>query len=215
MQHAMRPGTGKGIGPAGADAVAGLLLMGGQSRRMGRDKAQLWWPPAAAPLWERQHRLLREVADPVWRAVGPGPGGGAEVLVDAEAGAGPLPAIRAALARGPAWLVVLAVDLPLVETALLERLLRHRQRGGITLPEADGRRQPLCAVWHRAVAPVVADVLATGSRRVDDVVRAVPVTVETLREHERRWLLNVNRAEDWEAALAASAPRARGWGDHD
>jgi molybdopterin-guanine dinucleotide biosynthesis protein A len=176
---------------------------------MGHDKAQRWWTPSESLLWERQLRLLEAVADPVWRAVAPGTAPSDHLIVDREAGEGPLPAIRDALGRGSTWLLVLAVDLPLVEAPLLRRLVSRRRVGGITLPEADSRRQPLCAVWHRAVLPVVERVLATGSRRVDDVVRAVPVTTETLTERERRWLFNVNRPDDWEAALTASLPTVR------
>src|SRR5438093_7464181 len=110
-------------GPA---TVAGLLLTGGASRRMGRDKALI--EVGGQRLVDRAAAALKAVADPVLE-VGPGwsalpsvredpPGSGPLAAVAAGAGA-----LRAAGHHGP--VIVLAVDMPFVTVDLL-RLLATR-----------------------------------------------------------------------------------------
>jgi molybdopterin-guanine dinucleotide biosynthesis protein A len=190
--------------PAREERPAGLLLMGGRSRRFGTDKAQLLLAtepdgtPGRLPLYRRQLAVLEAVADPVWRAVAwgsvPGPG----VLVDEAPDAGPLPAIGRALCLGPAWWVVLAVDLPGVTAAFLRRLWDQRVVGGIVLPSDGERRQPLAAVWHRDTVAEVDAVLRTDTRRVQAVLERVPVREVLLSEEDRSILVNINTPADWE-----------------
>ena len=185
MKHGVRP--------------AGLLLMGGRSRRFGRDKAWLPWPNAdgtTVPLWVRQRRLLAELSDPVWRAVGYGSPPAPDAWVDERPGEGPLPAIGRALRTGLEWWMVLAVDLPGARRDLLESLWCARLEGGVTLPESSGMRQPLMAVWHRDVLPAVDACLLRGERRVEAALKAVPYRVLPLRADDPA-LINVNTPEDW------------------
>src|SRR5438105_14773030 len=123
---------------------AGLLLTGGASRRMGRDKALL--EVDGQRLVDRAAALLAAVADPVVE-VGPGWSGLPAVREDPP-GSGPLAAVStgaAALRRaghhGPA--LVLAVDMPKVRVDLL-RLLARRARPPTPVPPADGHPHPLC-----------------------------------------------------------------------
>lgn len=147
--------------------MAGLLLTGGASRRMGTDKAVL----AAAdghPLAVRTGRLLAEVAA---TAVEVGPGRSALPSVpDTDAGAGPL----AAVATGAAWLeaagwegpaLVVATDLPLLDAPLLAWLAAHPAPGCV-VPVADGRRQWLCARYDRPALVAAGDLVAAGERRM-------------------------------------------------
>jgi len=184
--------------------VTGLLLRGGQSRRLGQDKSLVRW--RWDPLQERQRRLLRSVAGTVWESVGWGASPAPHLLVDEEANAGPLAPIRQALSRmeGP-WLLVLAVDLPEVSPVLLARLWRRRLPGGVTLPAAGGRWQPLCALWHRETLPYVEAAWLKGERRVlAPLEQGCPVRVVELRRGEQVWLTNINTAAD---ILGATAPR--------
>ena len=58
---------------------------------------------------------------------------------------------RAALARTPQWLVVLAVDMPRVTAATVERLLAAATGDGAALHDADGRRQLVMALRTTAL----------------------------------------------------------------
>ena len=123
--------------------VAGLLLTGGASRRMGRDKASIVLADGRTCAQTVAARLA-EVADPLLE-IGPGTSGLTAVPDDCP-GAGPL----AALATGWAALVssghsgpvlVLACDLPRVTVPLLELLARAAGDGAV-VPVVGERPNP-------------------------------------------------------------------------
>jgi molybdopterin-guanine dinucleotide biosynthesis protein A len=155
--------------------LAALLLTGGASRRMGSDKAMLAGPDGRC-LAERTAALLAMVADPVLE-VGPGRGG-IDSVVDARPGAGPLAAVAtgvAALAAagrpGPA--LVVATDLPRLDTALLVWLADHPAPGTV-VPVVDGRPQLLCARYDAETLDRAAGLVASGYRRMQDLLAGRP-----------------------------------------
>ena len=148
-----------------ARTVAGILLTGGSSRRMGVDKASLGVD--AQPMAERIGAVLAAFGTPVLE-VGPGPG--LPSIQEPEPGRGPLVALGAAVrelrrvgAIGPA--VVLACDLPLVNREVVELLVHWAGRwcGG---PACAGMGQPLCTRW------AVADLMA-GERGLESGKRSL------------------------------------------
>jgi molybdopterin-guanine dinucleotide biosynthesis protein A len=122
--------------------MAGVLLTGGASRRMGTDKAQL--VVNGETLAARSARVLASVCDPVVE-VGTG-ASGLPAVQEEPAGAGPLVALLAGVgALGtPKSVILLACDLPNVTTALL-RLLVEWPGSGTVIPVVDGRFQYACA----------------------------------------------------------------------
>ncbi len=157
-------------------ATAGLLLTGGASRRLGVDKAEL--RRDGERLADRTARLLAGVCTPVLE-VGPGvsplpavredpPGGGPLAALVAGADA-----LRAQRASGP--VLVLAVDLPFVETPLLRWLAEHPAPGAV-VPRVDDVAQPLCARYAPSDLEVAAALRADGRTALRDLLAAVPVT---------------------------------------
>jgi molybdopterin-guanine dinucleotide biosynthesis protein A len=148
--------------------VAGLLLTGGASRRMGTDKAAL---PAVSGLVD----ALRAVAQPVLE-VGPGRTS-LPAVADDPPGQGPL----AALAAGAAALglgsvgaaLVLACDLPLVTVDLLRWLAAQP---GTAVPVVDGRPQPLCARWDAADLARARSLYDQGERSLRTLLDQADVT---------------------------------------
>jgi molybdopterin-guanine dinucleotide biosynthesis protein A len=152
------------------DVVAGVVLAGGHSTRMGAPKADLEWH--GSTLLRRSVGVLRRaVTGPVVVVVG-APGqpfpdtGGAEVITDAVAGRGPLQGLAtglAALAERAAAAVVLAVDLPLLHPALVLALVGSLGDGvDAVVPVRGGRRQPLAAVYRTGLAEVATALLQEG-----------------------------------------------------
>lgn len=123
--------------------VLGGVLVGGESRRMGRDKALL---RIGERRWvDRQSELLGAEVDEVLllgRSIAPWPG-----LPDADA-SGPLAGLLAlARARPGATLVVIAVDQPLLTAPALRWLLRRRRVGvDVVMGSLDGQLAPLPVV---------------------------------------------------------------------
>ena len=157
--------------PAGADrptgplaTLNGLVLAGGQSRRMRTDKAAL--TIGGDPALHRAYGLIQrycdacfvsiradQANDPVRRDL--------PHVVDDGVSEGPLAGIVSALNSQPgcAWLVV-ACDLPLLDDATLTRLTAHRNGNAIVTAFAsahDGLPEPLCAIYEPASLPVLLD----------------------------------------------------------
>jgi molybdopterin-guanine dinucleotide biosynthesis protein A len=104
--------------------LIGVVLAGGRSSRMGRDKAQLTWN--GRMLLDRQLDTLREAG--VDRALVSGHRTGYDAVADIEPDRGPLGGLAsiAASMEHEADLLVIPVDMPLVTPAALARLGRAR-----------------------------------------------------------------------------------------
>ena len=184
----------------------GLLLAGGQSRRMGQDKATLSYGGRTQP--ERTAELLRERCDETFLSLRTDQSPPPEVadlpiIRDSVSGAGPLTGILSAFAQAPdaAWLVS-ACDLPFLDFATLDHLLAQRDHARIATAYRsahDGLPEPLCAVYEPHALPVLEDFLARDAR----CPRKILINTEPflLDLPNPRALDNVNTPEDYADAL--------------
>ncbi|CAB1129899.1 putative molybdenum cofactor guanylyltransferase [Candidatus Hydrogenisulfobacillus filiaventi] len=189
----------------------GLVLAGGASRRMGRDKAGLRLPDGRTLLEHALAVLAAAVTGPLLvSTAGPVPPGrlqtwaraaGRAVAVcpDLRPGRGPLEGIRSGLrAVAPAaWLAVLAVDLPGAAPALWIHLAPRAGDDGPVLPVAGDLRQPLAGFWPAAVLPALEAFLDQGGRRVQQLLQAVPVRWQPVTA--AGMLVNCNTPAEWAA----------------
>ncbi|HUP85001.1 MAG TPA: NTP transferase domain-containing protein [Acidimicrobiales bacterium] len=221
------------IGPPAREQrdIAGIVLAGGESRRMGTDKATLRMPGTSETLLGRAARHLGEAgATEVVVATGTvgrlGPLRWTEVDDGDFAGDGPLAGLAAALA----WLaadrsdvevaLVLAVDLPDASPIVLRWLAHELDVTGvpglIPLDAAEGRPQPLHAAYRpSAVAGVLAGELQRGNRRVLRALAAagavhVDVPPDVVPADATPWHRNVNAPLDLHASRPASNDDHRG-----
>ena len=154
--------------------VIGAVLVGGQSRRMGQDKARLQWE--GEPLAARVAERLRAVTGRVVFVGGAGRGYedlGHPWFPDPPglAGRGPMAGLLAALPLAERVLL-LACDLPAIEPRFLRRLLGLAGRHPVAIPLVAGRLQPLCAVYGGAgTAERARASLAVGSGRMSDLLQ--------------------------------------------
>ena len=139
--------------------VAGVLLTGGASTRMGTDKARLVLN--GETLAARAARVLTAACDPVIE-VGPGVSGLPAIQEDPP-GAGPLVALLAGVGAlgNPRVVVLLACDLPFVEAPLLQLLVEWPGNGTV-IPAVDGRAQYACARYGRAALDGAVEALRDG-----------------------------------------------------
>jgi len=188
-----------------ARPLLGLVLTGGQSRRMGRDKALLEFD--GLPQAERAARLLETCCSEVLLSARPGQDRqalGRPVLEDRFLDFGPAGGILSALEERleAAWLV-LGCDLPFVTPELLAALLAGRDlwRPATAFRDpASGLPEPLCAVWEPRSRVDLLGALAAGTscpRRVLGTCGA-----RLLELPDPRALENVNRPEELAAARA-------------
>ncbi len=139
---------------------AAVLLAGGRSRRMGRDKALLPLGDGLL-LWQRQLDVLRQLEPAELFVSGPRREGFPPELIcllDEQPGRGPLGGISSALGatRAP-LLVVLAVDLPRMTPEFLRGLLERSTDGRGVVPwhHASDLYEPLAAVYPSACLTLV------------------------------------------------------------
>ena len=197
-------------------ALHGLILAGGLSTRMHRDKAALEYQGRSQ--LDRAFELASRHAAKVFvsvradqtldptRAQRP-------MIVDSVAGEGPIVGIRSALAAHPqvAWLV-LACDLPFLSDATIEYLVRERNSAGSAAGFAtayksahDGLPEPLCAIWEPAAAKALADYQAGGGHCPRKFL--IRHGARLLEPQDARALDNVNTPEEYTQALSALSVR--------
>ncbi len=196
-------------------AVYGLVLVGGRSTRMHRDKATLEYRGGSQ--LERAMELLRpyvarafasvrrdQIHDPVRERY--------PQIVDTREGLGPIAGILAAQAEYPevAWLV-LACDLPFLDAATLEHLLRSRRpdrQATAYRSSHDGLPEPLCAIYEPSSRAAISAYVMSGRDCPRKFLRQADV--ELLDQPDPRALDNVNTPEEYGSALTTlrAAPAA-------
>ena len=196
--------------------VYGLVLAGGRSTRMHADKAALTYQGqtqlerAVALLGALLPRTFVSVradqADDPLRAR-------FERIVDRRENIGPIAGLLAAQAEHPhaAWLV-LACDLPLLDRASLEYLLRARDPARVATAyrsSHDALPEPLCAIYEPASAAALNAHLAAGKNCPRKFL--LSAQVKLIDEPDPRALDNINTPEEYGAAVAVldreGAPR--------
>jgi len=189
-------------------AVTAFILAGGKSTRMGTDKAFVTLNGRS--LLERMLDVGRSVTADV-RIIGDAQKFSqfAPTVEDVFQDCGPLGGIHAALRASPSELnLILAVDLPLVSTALLQYLITRAQSASgasATVPHAAGGWQPLCAVYRREFADAAESALRAGRYKIDelfDVVKTQRIEEEELASagFSPEIFRNLNTREEVEAA---------------
>ena len=207
-----------------AEGIAGFVLAGGRSSRMGEDKA----------LMELEGRPLIAHALEVSRTAGLAPkiAGArtdlskfAQVIADDEDGRGPLAGVVSALKSTVlGWAVFLSVDMPLMAPELMGCLIRSAQATGaaITLTSVNGFAQTFPTVVRRKVLPSLHECL---ERDEGGCFSAFSAAAQQQGEHVQvlaaealaqsglvadarglwpyQWFQNVNTPEDLEGAAAA------------
>jgi molybdenum cofactor guanylyltransferase len=191
----------------------GLVLAGGRSTRMGRDKAALSYQGRSQ--LERAMQLLEPHVERAFVSVRADQRGdplraGYSQIADSRENLGPVAGLIAAQERHPevAWLV-LACDLPLLDAATLAQLLRARapQRDATAFRSShDGLPEPLCAVYEPATRQKLLDYVARGK----DCPRKFLLQADTLllEQPEPRALDNANTPEEYGSAMARLAEEA-------
>lgn len=151
--------------------IFGLVLTGGRSSRMSRDKASLAYHGRSQ--LEQTMDLLKAFCSERFVSVRPDQRNDPlraryAQIVDRELEIGPLAGILAAQTEVPtaAWLVV-ACDLPRLDASTLDQLIQQRDTRRLATAfrsSSDGLPEPLCALYEPASAPAIAKYAASGGR---------------------------------------------------
>jgi len=196
--------------------IAGFILAGGESTRMGRDKALLELDGAA--LVVRTARLVETVSGTMTIVGAPESLGGLgfTVLADDWPGAGPLGGIATALhASNASWNLIVACDLPYLTKAWLEHIVARAlaSAADAVLPMNERGAEPLCAMYQKECEPVIRAALERGTRKVTDGLaglRVEPIAPSEWKAFDSDGLLfkNMNSPVDYEEAKEKVGRRA-------
>jgi molybdenum cofactor guanylyltransferase len=191
--------------------ISAVLLAGGESRRMGKDKATLLF--RGRPLWQIQLELLRQLepaeifisarSDPIWRPAD------VEFVADNLPSRGPLSGLAASLAQmRTKHLLALAIDMPFMTQEYLKFLCGQIEPGRGVLPKIDNRAEPLAAIYPREVDIVLGSALSgvdfslqTLTNRLVEAGKLLTVSVP---DEARRLFLNLNDPADLQPDMKSS-----------
>jgi molybdopterin-guanine dinucleotide biosynthesis protein A len=193
--------------------VSGFVLAGGSSTRMGLDKVLLPWRGitlmdlaleklkvvcSKVAICSNRLDLSKEI--PVLAD--------ARVVIDGiDCGLiGPLGGVLAALEHTRTdWNLFLPVDVPLLPVEMLQRILQQTEHSEAlaVVPMVQGKAQPLCAAYHRALVPGLRQALQNEIWKVTQALEtAAPAEaitwIECADSDADRWFLNLNTPRDWE-----------------
>ena len=193
------------------DSICFGLLAGGQSSRMGADKASLDW--RGAPLWQHQLRLAAEInADEILiSGKSDGPYRAAAIVIsDAAPDIGPLAGLAALLsAMKSKWLVTVAVDMPYLTGETLRELLAARESCIGVVPRIGELAEPLAAVYPRTLQPLVAERLQLADHSLQGFVREAAaaglVRLLPWPAESSKYFRSVNTAVQYAAAQAGKS----------
>jgi molybdopterin-guanine dinucleotide biosynthesis protein A len=183
--------------------ISAVLLAGGESRRMGKDKATVLF--RGKPLWQIQIDLLRKLEpaeifisariDPGWRPAD------VQFVLDDRPSRGPLSGLAASMAKMcTTHLLALAIDMPFMSENYLRYLCDQIKPGVGILPKIGNRAEPLAAIYPREASAAFQSALAgtdfslqTLTGRLVDARKLWEISVTT---EEKKLFRNVNELSD-------------------
>ncbi|HTQ26551.1 MAG TPA: NTP transferase domain-containing protein [Puia sp.] len=192
--------------------IKGLVLAGGRSTRMGRDKTGIAWHGVEQVYYAAN--LLKPFCSEVFisrrQALPSDLEGPYSVITDVYTGIGPYGAILSAFALDPdtAWLV-LASDLPLIDGNSLAYLVKNRNSSRLATTfrsPHDGLPEPLITIWEPRSRGILLEYLSQG---ITCPRKALIKSndAEILLPPDPEALMNVNTPEDLQKAEALIARR--------
>lgn len=196
--------------PKAQSQLAAVVLAGGASRRMGRDKAAMAHPEKRGQsMLEHTVAVLTERCSPIFVVAAPGQSvpaiPGVVVLRDQLRSAGPLPAtglgLRAAADAGADRAFVCAVDMPLLSAGLIDDLAGCSD-ADIVVPW-DGQDHYLAGIYRTGLAAVVESLVAAGARSMRVLADAVVTQRVVLPPTPA--LTNINSEADLSLGILRSA----------
>ena len=147
-----------------ADCTA-VVLAGGQSQRMGRDKASLLL--GEQTLLQHVSAILQTTFPRVLVSVRqPRPDIALPQICDTHADAGPLAGLYAALMHAETpWIFAVATDMPFIQPALIDYLAKQRGDHQAVVPVMHGHPQPLAAFYATSCLDPIRALLESGGKR--------------------------------------------------
>jgi molybdenum cofactor guanylyltransferase len=185
--------------------IGGLVMMGGQSTRMGTPKGSICYHNE--PQYLYLLKLLNQCCEHAYLSCSAEQAAAIETskkIVDVHAQAGPMGGLLSAFAQMPqkSWLVV-ACDMPFVTLATFDFLIANRNPEAIATVfrnPVKNTAEPLLSIWEASAYPVLQKSFEEGQRSLLKILQQEG-NVQQLEVPDKQWLINVNTPEDYKKAM--------------
>ena len=179
-------------------AATAIILAGGGSGRIGLDKSMLLIN--GKPIIECVYQQLRDFFSQVLISANDAAMFdflGLEVVSDRTVGQGPLMAIASGLNASRNELnFVIACDIPSIDIKFVKKMLAQARGVDLVIPTtADGKYEPLFAVYRKSAIEAVNNVLSSGGRKISDIFGHCEVKFIELGNKQ---LINLNTMAEYE-----------------
>jgi molybdopterin-guanine dinucleotide biosynthesis protein A len=180
--------------------INGIILAGGKSSRMGRDKALTLF--RGKPMLQYAIDALKPIVDELYIVSNDAKHRwpGTTLVPDRIPDAGPLAGLYSGLAESTSELnLVLACDTPLVNTPLMQYLLKHYNGKDLALQvTVAGKSMPLIGLYHKSCAPSCLALLQNDERRLRKLAAHIPTQWLPLPQEMAGLAQNINDLESLE-----------------
>jgi len=189
--------------PVNSEEISIIILAGGQSRRMGFNKAllQVEGRPLICILSDRMryltNRILISSNDPDIYTFMDIP-----IVPDQYVGYGPLAGLHASMLYQKSSLyILLACDLPNLPISMIRKMIELSDGFDAAIPRTDnGMAHPLCAVYRRTCLPLIEKALKRGEKKFIEIFFNKKISVKWIGPKEGHYnesdLININTPED-------------------
>ena len=187
------------------------ILAGGQSRRMGRDKATLRWNEES--LLERTARIALDLSLPVIVVGRECPEGwpypGVQFVQDSYPGIGPIGGLATAIKEQASDILLLSCDLPLLTIEAVNWLIKQAtvlppdsERAWQGLITVNGARiEPLFSIYHHSLLPILTQQINAKNFRLRSLIQAGEFLRVDLPPEFASALTNINTTADWNSLI--------------
>jgi molybdenum cofactor guanylyltransferase len=189
--------------------ITGIVLAGGQSRRMGTDKSLM--KLKGKSLIEYSINALKPLCDNVVISSNNliYDFTGCEVWPDELHNSAPMVGIYSSLKRSETDInIFLSCDMPMMSTLMLEYLLSNSANHEITVPiHEDGFIEPLCGIYRKTSMKILYEFIGKGNFRLNECIRSASyrfVTVDfQLPFYSRDMFLNINTPDEFQFLVSS------------
>ena len=181
-----------------SEDMGAVVLAGGESRRMGRDKALLPWrgKPLIQGVLEQLERNVEELVVSTNRREAYS-FLNVKIVEDKEKGLGPIAGIIAGLRASSKEInAVTAGDIPFLNLPLLRKMKKKAEEGyKAVVPLCQGYHEPLFGIYTKGILPSLEGALERGTRKILDALPKDEVYWYDLQDIS--WLKNINTEEEY------------------
>ncbi|MCK5820800.1 MAG: molybdenum cofactor guanylyltransferase [Bacteroidales bacterium] len=181
--------------------ITGIILAGGESSRMGQDKALVLWNGKTLLDWVKS--AISPLCSQVLISSNSTPGlfPDDKLIADRFRNIGPIAGIESGLSHaGTAYCLIVSCDTPLLTTTLFEYLITNHGDFDISLAAHDGVNEPMIGIYNKSIHSTVIQSIENNNYKPPAIIRQTrwqEINIHPdLNFYSPELFKNMNRPED-------------------